>query len=212
MSNIKPKEKACKGTGVANGLGCGKMTFHRVYGLCKNECYPDFLLKTEPGKLIMQKAMLKGKEKVKTENIKKENKQTREKKLKLKTLSQLENEAKTVFQKWVRLRDQGKNCISCNKPTKDPAGGHFYAAGTYSGMMFMPNNCHLQCNTNCNKHLSGNLLEYRKGLIHRYGIEFVNNLDNLSNELRNYKYTRDELISIKQKYLLKIKNNDFGND
>ena len=59
--------------------------------------------------------------------------------------------------------------------------------------------------------MSGNLLQYRKGLINRYGIDFVENLDKLSNELRNYKYTKQELIDIKKKYDNKIKNNDFNN-
>jgi len=208
---IPPKQKPCKGTGVTSGLGCGIETYHRKLGLgLMCGCYSDFLLKTEPGKLIMQKAMLKGSGIVKKDIVKKEKAVRDKMKENVKTLSQYEAEAKKSFQKWVRMRDAGKNCISCDKPTNDPAGGHFYSAGTYSGLMFNPDNCHLQCNTNCNKHLSGNLLEYRKGLLKRYGNEFVDNLDNLSIELRNYKYTKIELQEIKQKYDAKIKNNDFN--
>ncbi len=200
---IQNKPKKCNGIGKAYGFeGCKKDSFKRTHGLC-DACLYDFYTTDERGKILFSKRKIE----VAKTNWKEQKKVLQEN---TKTLSQYEAEAKKSFQKWVRLRDVGKNCISCDKPTKDPAGGHFYSAGTYSGLMFNPFNCHLQCNTNCNKHLSGNLLEYRKGLIKRYGNEFVDNLDNLSIEGRNYKYTKIELQEIKQKYDTKIKNNDFN--
>lgn len=124
----------------------------------------------------------------------------------LKTLSEYEAEAKKSFQKYIRMRDAKLPCISCgNQNAKDWSGGHFYAAGTYSGLIFNENNCHKQCNTYCNKYLSGNLLEYRKGLINRYGQDYVDDLDRLSIERRNYKYTKEELIAKKLQYDIKIK-------
>jgi hypothetical protein len=139
----------------------------------------------------------------------KANKARQEKKVlkeKLKTLSEYEADAKKAFQKWIRLRDKDLPCISCgNSNTDDWAGGHFYSAGMYSGLMFDERNCHKQCNTHCNKFLSGNLLEYRKGLIERYGNAFVEDLDNISNSKRDYKYTKAELIAKKLKYDILIK-------
>jgi hypothetical protein len=124
----------------------------------------------------------------------------------IKTLSQYESDAKKVFQKYIRLRDAKLPCISCGKlNAKDWSGGHFYSAGMYSGLIFDERNCHKQCNSHCNKFLSGNLLEYRKGLIERYGADFVNELDRISNEKRNYKYTKEELIAKKLQYDIKIK-------
>lgn len=124
----------------------------------------------------------------------------------IKTLSQYEADAKKSFQKWVRLRDNGLPCISCgNTNTTDWAGGHYYSAGKYSGFMFDERNCHKQCNSHCNKFLSGNLLEYRKGLIKRYGIEFVDKLESESDTKRDYKFTKEELIAKKLKYDIKIK-------
>jgi hypothetical protein len=124
----------------------------------------------------------------------------------LKTLTQLEAEAKKSFQKFIRLRDEGLPCISCgNSTTKDWAGGHYFPAGIYSGLMFDERNCHKQCNTHCNKYLSGNLLEYRKGLIVRYGLDFVNELESESDAKRDFKYTREQLIAKKLQYDLKIK-------
>jgi len=65
---IQQKRKPCKGTGIASGFGCGVNTLYRVYGLGKMcGCYSNFILNTDSGKVIMQKAMLKGKTKVKTE-------------------------------------------------------------------------------------------------------------------------------------------------
>jgi hypothetical protein len=137
----------------------------------------------------------------------KENKAKQEKKIlkeKLKTLSEYEADAKKAFQRFIRFRDKELPCISCgNLQTTDWAGGHFYSAGMYSGLMFDERNCHKQCNNHCNKFLSGNLLEYRKGLIKRYGINFVEQLDNVSDSKRDYKYSKDELIAKKLQYDIK---------
>lgn len=134
----------------------------------------------------------------------KENSAKKDKKVqieKLKTLSNLESEAKKSFQKFIRFRDKDLACISCNNSqTTDWAGGHFFNANMYSGLIFDERNCHKQCNTHCNKYLSGNLLEYRKGLIKRFGTNFVETLESESDIKRNYKYTRQELIDIKSKY------------
>jgi hypothetical protein len=125
---------------------------------------------------------------------------------KLKTLSQYEAEAKKSFQKWVRLRDKDQPCISCGntKPT-DWCGSHYFSAGMYSGLMFDPRNCHGACNTYCNKYLSGNLIEYRKGLVNRYGLEYVEKLESEADQKRNHKYAKHELIAKKLQYDLLIK-------
>lgn len=124
----------------------------------------------------------------------------------LKTLSDYEREAKDVFQRWVRLRDKGLPCISCdNGSPTDWSGGHYFPAGQYSGMIFDERNCHAQCNSHCNRYLSGNLVNYRMGLVNRYGEEFVKKLESDAILRRDYKYTKTELTDIKNKYLLKIK-------
>lgn len=148
----------------------------------------------------------KKKEKEAKENRRSWNKEKLETKDRLKTLSDYEREAKKSFQKWVRLRDKDLPCISCgNSRTTDWAGGHYFSAGMYSGLMFDERNCHKQCNTYCNKNLSGNLLEYRKGLIARFGLEFVDKLESESDSKRNYKFTKQELIAKKLQYDIKIK-------
>ena len=124
---------------------------------------------------------------------------------KLKTLGQFEAEAKTSFQKWVRMRDSHMPCISCGvKETDLFDGGHYFKAELFSGLIFDERNCHKQCRK-CNRFLNGNELQYRAGLIKRYGIDFVTNLESICDSKRVYKYTREELIAKKLQYDIKIK-------
>jgi hypothetical protein len=119
---------------------------------------------------------------------------------KLKTLSDYEKLARIVFQKWVRQRDQGLPCISCNNvnPVQWHAG-HYFQAELYSGMIFNEDNVHAQC-SRCNDLYSGNLIEYRIGLINRYGEQFVIDLEAVAKDKRVYKYTKEELIEIAKHY------------
>ena len=127
----------------------------------------------------------------------------------LKTLGQYEAEAKKSFQKWVRMRDKDKSCISCNSSTSELMdGGHYFKAEIFSGLIFDERNCHKQCRK-CNRFMNGNELQYRNGLISRYGIEFVNQLESESNEKRNHKFTKEELIAKKLQYDIKLKEKNF---
>lgn len=119
-----------------------------------------------------------------------------------KTYTQKLQEARKVFQKWIRLvRDKDRNCISCDKPAKDYDGGHYLKAELFSGLIFNEKNVHKQC-VYCNHHKSGNELEYRDGLIKRYGIEYVESLESIKNENRERRYSDVELNEIKEKYKL----------
>lgn len=159
--------------------------------------YITWLINTPEG----QKKQAEAREKAKKIIVKAEKKKDKDQREKLKTLSDYESEAKKSFQKFIRLRDAELPCISC-ETTRDVqyAGGHYFEAGKYSALMFDERNCHKQCNKYCNMGKSGNLLEYRKGLIKRFGIEFVDQLESESDSKRDYKYTRLELIEIKKKY------------
>jgi hypothetical protein len=196
---IEEKEKPCKGIGKAFGFeGCKVNNFKRTHGLC-DSCLYDFYTTDERGKVMFQKRKIE---------VKKTKDKAEKKVLKdnLETLSQLEAKAKKSFQHWIRLRDRGLPCVSCNNHNPaDWAGGHYFSAGTYSGLMFDPRNVHAQCNTYCNRNLHGNLIEYRKGLVKRYGIEFVEKLESEADEKRNYKFTKAELIAKKLQYDLLIR-------
>lgn len=124
---------------------------------------------------------------------------------KLKTLGQYEAEAKKSFQKWIRLRDKNKPCISCGTVTAPEwHASHYFDCNKYSGMIFNEKNVHKSCNK-CNVYLHGNLLEYRKGLIERFNVGHVEYLEEISDKNRVYKYSKKELIAKKLQYDLKIK-------
>lgn len=119
---------------------------------------------------------------------------------KLKTLSQYEAEAKKSFQKWVRQRDDSLPCISCGTyETMRWDGGHLFKAEIFSGVIFDERNTNRQC-IKCNTVLNGNEAEYSIRLKERIGtVEFLK-LQIKAMETRYYKYTKEELIEIKNKY------------
>lgn len=129
---------------------------------------------------------------------------TNKKIIKEKTLGQCEIEAKEAFQKFIRLRDKKTTCISCNKFAVLQAG-HFFKCELYSGLIFNELNCNGQCE-NCNIFLDGNFEKYEIGLRSRFGNELVNELNSIANKSRVYKYSKGELIAMKEKYLVKIKS------
>jgi len=107
-------------------------------------------------------------------------------------------EAQRVFNTWIRKRDADKTCISCPSPLRGKFdAGHYMSAGGNSALRFHEDNCHGQC-VQCNQHLSGNLIHYRRGLIDRIGEERVDFLERNAKVIR--KWAADELKEIKQKY------------
>ena len=78
------------------------------------------------------------------------------------------------FSKFIRARDatwQGYvSCISCSivLPWKSVDAGHFIPVGSDSAMKYLENNVHGQCRS-CNHYKSGNVIEYRFGLVRKIG-------------------------------------------
>ena len=82
-----------------------------------------------------------------------------------------------VFNKFIRLRDQYKNCISCGiRPVQH--AGHFWPTSQYPqpSMRFNEDNVHGQC-IFCNTFCEGNRQGYREGLLNRYGELVFSKLD-----------------------------------
>lgn len=106
-----------------------------------------------------------------------ERKQRRERKIALKSRSQWVRDTQAAFNKYIRERDDGQPCISCDKSSLVRRTlltgsawdcGHYRSIGSAPELRFEPLNAHLQCVT-CNRHLSGNTVEYRKRLVVRIG-------------------------------------------
>lgn len=108
--------------------------------------------------------------------------ETKAKLEKLKTRSEWIKEAQIEFNKYIRLRDSGKPCISCGADCSTHSiggagdAGHFRSRGSSPHLRFDERNCHLQCKR-CNRYLAGNVAAYRIGLIERIGLEATNALE-----------------------------------
>lgn len=111
-----------------------------------------------------------------------------------------------AFNTFIRHRDERKGCISCGTDLSKRKfdAGHYRSVGSSPHLRVDENNCHGQC-VPCNQNLHGNLIEYRKRLIGRIGIDEVeriehnNSITKLSipeiQELtRHYKVKTKELI------------------
>ena len=124
--------------------------------------------------------------------------ETKVKLLKLKTKSEYANEAQIWFNKFIRLRDAALECISCGKyhPGKIDAG-HYRTVGSSPHCRFDERNCHAQCQP-CNRHKSGNIINYRINLCKRYGQEMVLSIES-DNTPKHY--TIEDLKTIKLKYM-----------
>lgn len=128
---------------------------------------------------------------------------TRKQKEQLKTLTELLNEAQVHFNRYIRLRDAQDGCISCgDRNSGKYDSGHYQTQKTRPDLRFHPFNVHKQCSWNCNKHLSGNIIEYRKGLIRKIGIENVQWLE----AHRDYiPWTKEDAREIKKYYQGEVK-------
>ena len=98
---------------------------------------------------------------------KKSKEETKKLKEKLVTKSDVLKATQIVFNAWIRKRDENLPCISCGTFNGKMNAGHYRSVGSCPELRFDENNVHKQCER-CNSHLSGNLINYRKGLIARY--------------------------------------------
>jgi hypothetical protein len=119
----------------------------------------------------------------------------------LKTTSDWLKEAQKVFNAYIRERDKGLNCISCDKPPKKKNCGHYYSQGGHSNVRFDKDNCHLQCE-HCNTFLSGNLLNYQIGIEKRIGAAKLIELQGRAHLEK--RWSVDELKELIKKYKKKI--------
>jgi hypothetical protein len=118
--------------------------------------------------------------------------------MKTKTISlpKLLQKTQSVFNKWIRERDKDKGCISCGSEITE--AGHYFSQGHHSSLRFNEVNTNGQC-VRCNRFLHGNLINYRQGLLKRYGQQ---KLDLLESAARNKvkKWSPIELEIIIQQY------------
>lgn len=120
----------------------------------------------------------------------------------LKTTQDWLKETQTIFNKYVRLRDMGLVCVSCQQPPKKKNAGHYFSQGGHSNVRFDEDNVHLQCE-HCNTFLSGNLLNYQIGIQKRIGAQKLLELQERAHVTK--KWSIEELKEIIQTYKTKVR-------
>lgn len=121
----------------------------------------------------------------------------------LKTVQDLVKDTQKIVNKYIRLRDKDKPCVSCGRELGEKFdAGHFYNANNHWALRFDERNIHGQC-VHCNQWLHGNLINYMDELQRRIGIDRYYKLEELSKTTR--KFTREELLEIQEEFKQKIK-------
>jgi hypothetical protein len=103
----------------------------------------------------------------------------KERKEKLKTVTEWEDECRRIVQKIARIRDRDDGCISCHMGPNYQGqwhGSHYRSVGACSNTQFLLWNIHKAC-AQCNKFKGGNREGYRPRLIEKIGLERVEWLD-----------------------------------
>jgi hypothetical protein len=131
----------------------------------------------------------------------------RERKSQLKPNTHWLKATQTVVNAYVVLRDKAEPCISCRAwDVEEFHAGHYRSRGAASHLRFNLDNLHKQC-SQCNTHLSGNQVEYRRHLVAKIGKERVLALEN-SNEPRKWDY--EELKAIRADFKGRAKELEAG--
>ena len=133
--------------------------------------------------------------------------ETRRRKEAIKTIPDLIKEAQHAFNAYIRARDAHQPCICCGHPlgAGEVGGafdcGHYRSTGSASHLRFDERNAHAQRKV-CNRWGAGRAVDYRIGLVARIGLEAV---EALESDNTPHKWTREELIDIRDTYKKKLK-------
>ena len=123
-------------------------------------------------------------------------------------------QARKYYNAWVRARDEGKECISCDtilintgKPGGDYDAGHCRSVGSAKHLEFDERNVHGQCkHCNSSKGLGGNYHAYRAKLPSRIGQDAFDSLmadqDTRGLTISDYK----AIVEVSKRKLKELKN------
>lgn len=174
---------------------------------CKAKFVPTRPMQTVCGPLCAVAKVKSDRQKAEAKKAKEDRKETRQKLEKFKTRTDHIEEAQRAFNRYIRLRDAGRGCISCGVTLRIGGVGGGYDAGHYRSrgaaghLRFSEDNCHGQCK-HCNRYASGNVAAYRLGLLDRIGPERLAALE-ADNSLANW--SKEDLLEIKRIYQAKAR-------
>jgi len=198
-----PRKHKCKANGCDNTVD---RTYRSTAQVCSSLCALA---------LVREKEARKAAKKAKSDR-----RETKARKIALMSVRDWIKKAQPVFNKYIRLRDKDKPCISCGRTNQEVEGsegwkpggswdcGHFLTIGAHEELRFEPKNAYKQCKS-CNggsgkytkkNHTVGK--QYRINLIERVGIETV---DWLEGPHVLPRWTTDDIKAVQDKYKTKIK-------
>ena len=128
-------------------------------------------------------------------------------KYKGRSIGWLLNKTQFYFNRYIRLRDFGKPCISCGCPNFDHAS-HFFPVRGNPKLRFDEDNVHGGC-ARCNTFMYGNQFEYGQRLPDRIGKNKFDELlmrKQIADKDTTFKWNRWEVIEILEKYKQKCKD------
>jgi len=130
------------------------------------------------------------------ERVRQARAETQKRRREIETLGELKDRIQGYCNAYVKERDWGKPCFTCNRPhdfTHKRDAGHFKAvgAGGASPARYHPNNIRMTC-TQCNtRRGGGNHPNYRPNLVAEIGEDLVQAVERLHNS--TVKWNRDAL-------------------
>lgn len=185
MLTTSPKPKTC---------ACGRdfVPWSTTQVVCSGRCAQRKVAADKAAKKAAEKAMDKARREAN------------------KGLRELLAEAQEAFNEFVRLRDRGQNCIDCNKPfePQKPGGsvdaGHYLARSIAPNLRFCEDNCFAQ-RKNCNRPGGATRSAFRSGVLDRIGEARLLAVEADRDPQGEHKWTREELIAIRDTYRAKVK-------
>lgn len=174
----------------------------RTCEVCPNTFVPQRMGQVVCGPVCgIKKAKADRLEKAKAERV-----ETKRRKEALKTIADLIRDAQMPFNAFIRERDKDKGCFVCRRPFRDVPGqvqhaGHVRSRGAAGHLRFNEDNCMGECE-GCNGPHGAKPHEIKAGAIARIGLD---RWEALENDNTPHKWTRDELIGIKELYKKKLK-------
>lgn len=135
----------------------------------------------------------------------------RRKELNMASKSYVLKKCQETFNKYIKIRDKGQPCISCDKPDNGQHqrhASHYRSVAAQGSLRFHEMNVHTSC-AQCNTMKSGNLIEYRIRLVKKIGAEMV---DWLEKDHQPQKLSIEEIKEIRAYYKQKIKSLEADNE
>lgn len=144
---------------------------------CCNYFIPRSSMHSVCGPVCASKMVRDKRERAEAQRLKEQRKADRERRREQKPLSYWAERAQRQVNRYVRLRDRGRPCVSCGTPWQPSfQAGHWLTTKARPELRYHLDNISAQC-IHCNLYKSGNQQLYRVALVERIGSERVEALE-----------------------------------